>query len=417
MRVLLPLTALAALTACTGKDAVDSTPPDVAWYGEVEDTVIEKCATCHQPGGLGPGDWSTYETAAAGAEAIKVYVENGAMPLAAADPECRSYHGAERMHLTDEETQRIIDWADAGAPAGNPAHSNAPEIPYLHLDDTDTTLEMPLEHTLEVDEGDNEYFCMILDNPFTETRYVTGIDVEVGNREVVHHMLLAVDMNGNAGVGYGTDGTQTAFRCQDPILESDWLLLHAWTPGMEPVEFPDGVGLQVNPGDQLVLQMHYYADHDLPAQTDHSAYKLRTTDHVNTVAEMAAVGPDDFRIPAGADSYSDSESLENDFGRMTLYGAFPHMHLLGSYFSSSIRKMGGSEECLVRGEYDFDHQMTYMFDVPVQFNRRDRLVVECTWNNAADAPNQYNDPPQDIVWGEGSNAEMCYMLFYYSMGQ
>ncbi|MCB9766205.1 MAG: hypothetical protein H6739_40895 [Alphaproteobacteria bacterium] len=414
MRALLPLI---VLVACNGKDGDDSATSGVVWYGDVENTVIEKCATCHQADGIGPGDWSTYETAAAGAEAIKVYVENGAMPLAAADPECRPYHGGERMHLTDAEKQSIIDWVDGGALAGDPANSSAPAIPYLHLDDTDTTLQMPFEHTLEVDEGDNEYFCMILDNPFTETRYVTGIDVEVGNREVVHHMLLAVDMNGDAGVGYGTDGTQTSFRCQDPIVEYDWLLLHAWTPGMEAVEFPEGVGLRVNPGDQIVLQMHYYADADLPAQADRSAYKLRTTDFVETVAEMTAFGPEDFRIPAGAEAHSDSDSLLNSFGSLTLYGAFPHMHLLGSYFDSYVLRQGGEEDCLVRGDYDFDHQMTYMFDEPVAFNRRDRLVVQCTWNNAPDAPNQYNDPPQDIVWGEGSNAEMCYMLFYYSFGQ
>lgn len=408
---------LPLLYACNDKATDDSTPvTGVAWYPDIEPIMAEKCATCHQAGGLGPGDWTDYAAAAANAAAINTYIAANAMPLPAADPECRPYHGHERMHLTDQERADIDAWVQAGAPEGEPGLSTHPEVPVLRLNDTDLTLPMPAAYTLQPDPDGNDYWCMVLDNPFTEPRYITGFDVDVGNRAVVHHMLLAVDSGHNAGIEYGTDGHQQTFQCRDPVVESDWMLLHAWTPGMEPVEMPDGVGLLVQPGDQIVLQMHYFSDPDGPAQTDLSSYRLRTTDSVPTEAFMTAVGPTDILIPANATAHTEHQATRNNFGGpLTIYGAFPHMHLLGTGYEAKVTRSDGSEDCLVRGEYDFDHQMTYMFEEPMVVQEGERLGMQCTWDNSADNPRQYNDPPRPVRFGEGSNQEMCFLLFYYSM--
>lgn len=410
--LLLPL-----LVACKDQAADDSTAStDLRWYPDIEPIMMEKCATCHQAGGLGPGDWTQYASAAAGSAAIKAYVQAGAMPLPAADADCRPYHGHERMHLSDAERDAIIAWADGGAPEGDPAQSTNPQLPVLSLSDTDITLSMPAAYTLAPAQDGNDYWCMVLDNPLTEPRFITGFDVELNNRAVVHHMVLAIDQGGDAGIEYGTDGHQSTFQCRDPIVESDWLLLHAWTPGMEPVEMPEGVGLRLEPDDQIVLQMHYFTDPEGPSQTDLSAYKLRTAESVPTESYMTAFGPQRIVIPPDEPAHTVEASIRNTFGGpLTVYGAFPHMHLLATGYDSKITRQDGSEECLVRGAYDFDHQMTYMFEEPAIIQPNERLSMSCTWDNTADNPRQYNDPPQTVRFGEGSNEEMCFLLFYYSL--
>ena len=411
---------IAALLACNGDNppADDSTSATEGptWYADVEPLVYEKCSACHNEQGVGTGDLTDAEVAQSYASTMAVWVEQGEMPLPAADPSCRPYVAHERMNLSEEEKQLFTDWAEAGAPLGDEAdRAEGLSIPVTTLQDTDTTVSMTHAHPLELAEDGNEYYCQVVENPFTETTYITGIDVELGVPEVVHHIVFAIDMGGDAGIEYGTDGTQQEFQCRDPVVESDWLLLHAWTPGMEPVEFPDGQGLKVEPGQQLVMQMHYFGDPANPP-TDLSSYKLRTTDTIERPVEMAAIGPTNFIIEAGDAEATASDGLRNNFGvDFEILGAFPHMHLLGSHFSSWIIKDDGSEECVLDGEYDFDHQMTYMFEEPALFEDGDRLRFQCTWDNTADNPDQYNDPPQDVTYGEGTNEEMCFLLFYYSI--
>ncbi len=61
----------------------------------------------------------------------------------------------------------------------------------------------------------------MLDNPLTDTAYITGFDLELDNAPVVHHTLLIRDHGKNAGVGYGVTDTSAGFDCRDPILELD----------------------------------------------------------------------------------------------------------------------------------------------------------------------------------------------------
>jgi hypothetical protein len=408
---------LIAALACSGTDPVDSTPATdgPTWYADVEPLVYEKCSACHNAQGVGTGDLTDPGVAVSYASTMKVWVEQGEMPLPVSDPTCRTYVGHERMNLTEDEVALIGAWADAGAPLGDEAdRAQGLEVPLVQLQDTDVTIPMIREHELDLAEDGNEYYCQVVDNPFTETTYITGIDVDLGVPEVVHHMILAIDQGGNAGIEYGTDGDTDEFQCRTPVVESDWLLVHAWTPGMEPVEFAEGQGFRVEPGQQLVLQMHYFGDPANPP-TDLSAYKLRTTDTVDRPVEMAAIGPTGFTIPAGDNSFTAADGLRNSYGvDFEILGAFPHMHLLGSHFSSWINKADDSEDCLLDGRYDFDHQMTYMFEEPALLADGERLRFECTWDNSSDNPEQYNDPPQDVHYGEGTTEEMCFLLFYYS---
>ena len=90
------------------------------------------------------------------------------------------------------------------------------------------------------------------------------------------------------------------------------------------------------------------------------------------------------------------------------------MHLLGKSMRSWIGKSGEEDVCLIGGGYDFGAQMTYMFKEPAIWPQGSNLNVECTWDNSAESPYQYNDPPQNVTFGEGSDEEMCFALFYYA---
>ncbi|AUX47720.1 uncharacterized protein SOCE26_092440 [Sorangium cellulosum] len=55
-----------------------------------------------------------------------------------------------------------------------------------------------------------------------------------------------------------------------------------------------------------------------------------------------------------------------------------------------------------------------MFDEPLRWGTGDRFVAECTWDNTAASGGQFQRPPRDVPWGEGTNQEMCFMVAHLS---
>lgn len=396
-------------------DSADSAAPDegVTWYGDVEPLVQRSCSACHGPDGVAGVDLTDPGVAAARASAMAAYVSSGLMPPPAADPGCRPYVGSDRWNLSPEDVATFQAWAEAEAPLGDPASAPEAEVWAGGIEDPDLVLSMPFSHVVAPDRDGNEYFCMILDNPLTEPVWIAGLDVALGNAAVVHHMLLSVDLGGDAGAAYGAEDPSQGFDCRDPIMEDDWLPVHAWAPGMETTWFPEGVGVPLNPGDQIVLQMHYFSpDHN--TTPDLSSYKLKLTDAALRDVEMWPIGPEGFTIPAGEPAHTEQGKLRNRWGDLTIYGTFPHMHLLGTGYRSWLADKDGAESCLTEGSYDFDHQAFYMYEEPVAWPQGSTFYGECTWDNSTSNSSQYNDPPQDVRWGEGTNEEMCYFLMYAS---
>lgn len=406
---------LLLLTACGG-EAAKTVDPEIAWYGDQEPVVQRVCGNCHLAGGVGPGNFTTYEGFLPYAEIARLYVEEGVMPPPVSDPECHEYAGSDSLNLTAAERERFLAWIDAGAPAGDEADSVGAFEPLLGpLQDTDLILELPVEHTITPDEGGNQYRCFVLDHVPAEDFSVTAFDVRLDNPEVVHHMILFVDPNNDAGEGYGVEPGTTSFDCADPIMESDWEPLHAWAPGMPPTILADDHGLKIEEGEQLVMQMHYFVEDDEP-HTDRSAYALRTTTEPVKEILMFPGAMTDFAIPPGdpAYTYEQGWGFDLDFD-VAIHGVFPHMHRLGTRYETGIDKADGTTQCIVRGAWDFDHQMSYMFEEPVIVENGDRLYGSCTWDNSADNPEQLHDPPKTITWGEGTDDEMCVFLSYVSI--
>jgi hypothetical protein len=184
---------------------------------------------------------------------------------------------------------------------------------------------------------------------------------------------------------------------------------------MAPVDFGDE-GMKVEPGDQIILQMHYFQSGSAEQQ-DQSAYALKTTESVNRQVMMYPYGPTDFKIPAGEEAHSATAEMTNPYADLRILGVFPHMHWLGTGYASTISNTDGEQvACLAQADrYDFDFQSTFMFKEPVVWKLGDTVHTTCTWDNSEDNPNQFNDPPEDIGFGEGTNEEMCFFLYYFTL--
>jgi len=404
---------LGLLMGCgaSGEESPTPTPsptpaPAVTWHKDIKPMVDQVCARCHVEGGVAPSQFSDYATASARAATLSAYVTSGYMPPRSADPTCRDYQYSERMSLSDEQRQLFATWAELGAPEGNPATAPAPVEYEDMLLDADKEVTLPRVHYPTFDASGNQYACYVVDPGRVDPTYLTAFDAKVDRGEIVHHLVL---YKGNFPEGQTPTDLSQGWDCMSG-QSGDWTMLAAWAPGGGPVVLKEGLGIKLEPTEMLVLQMHYYNSFDGADQIgDQSGYRLRTEPMVDHELYYLAFGPSDFYIPAENPNYSSTTSftMPPGYGNLTVYGVFPHMHLLGTHYHYGLVSRGKSS-CVLDGPWDFHNQQTYMFREPVVLSPGDTAQFTCTWDNSSANPNQVNDPPVNITYGERTQEEMCF---------
>jgi hypothetical protein len=100
-----------------GTTALAAPYVDVTFYKDVLPILRKNCQSCHRPGEIAPVSFLTYESTQPWAHAIRKAVLSERMPPQFTDG--RFGHLA-NGGLTKADVQTLVEWADAGAPAGDP---------------------------------------------------------------------------------------------------------------------------------------------------------------------------------------------------------------------------------------------------------------------------------------------------------
>lgn len=421
---LLLLLTLPLAPACGSDDAAgdpDATPTGPTYYADIKPLVDARCAGCHYQGGIAPFALETYADVSTHAGVAKLAIDDGLMPPWPPDDQCNQYLGD--RSLSADEKALFQQWIDAGTPAGDPADEGAP-LPdnSPRMSRVDATLPMAEPYTPTISPDDYRCFLIPWPSDYTTTKYVTGFRAVPGNDKVVHHVIAFLatpdqvqtyrDLDAaEAGPGYtcfgGTGG---------PARE--WL--GGWAPGSLGADLPDGVGIAVQPGSMVILQVHYNLIAPDP-DPDQTSIELKVDD---TVTQEATVQPwanpnwlsgDNMLIPAGDSDVEHNWQLDPTLlsgGKsLTIHTVGLHMHRLGHTARLSIERADGSSDCLLDiGNWDFDWQGSYALKTPVQIDSGDALRLECHWDNSPEnQPIVGGSPqvPRDVTWGEGTSDEMC----------
>ncbi|MBX2973521.1 MAG: cytochrome c [Flavobacteriales bacterium] len=85
-------------------DPGDATAPGY-WASNIEPIITARCANCHYPGGLAPGDLRQYAT-------VRTMVDNGSFNQMVFVSRSMPQGGA----LSSCDMQKLRAWVDAGAP-------------------------------------------------------------------------------------------------------------------------------------------------------------------------------------------------------------------------------------------------------------------------------------------------------------
>jgi len=403
---------LAAFGCILRQPAAHVASSQITYARDVAPILARSCETCHRAGQIGPMPLTNYVQAAAWRTDIKHYTESRQMPPWKADPGAGDFQDSRR--LSNHDVAILAKWADAGAPEGDP--KNIPAPPHFRdgwpLGQPDLVLQPSRPYHLEAD-GSDVYRCYVIPTDFTHDRYVSAVDVQPGNRSIVHHVIAFID---GSGASANLDGheKEPGYTSFGGVGFTPTGSLGGWAPGMTAHALPNGVATEVPAGARIVLQVHYHKDGK--PETDFSRIGLyfAKTEVQKTLHIIPIIHGLD--IPAGDSHYTVTTLGVPSPVDFHLLAVTPHMHLLGRAMKLTALLPSGQKVPLISvSDWDFNWQATYFYKKPIAFPKGTRVEMTATYDNSAHNPRNPNSPPKTTTWGEQTTDEMCIAFLHYTL--
>lgn len=393
----------------------ENQPIPVSWNGRVKPIFEKSCVPCHTATGVGPVKLTSYTEIYGMATKISALVTTRTMPPWQAE-DIGKFHDDPSLSLSDIQTLDL--WFKRGMPIGG----NAPEpvtIPSSsaktwEMGEPSTEIKMQSPY-ITPGSGKDHYRCFVFKNITDRDRWMNGIAFQPGATQAVHHVSAFIDTSGAArkmddadpGAGYTnpTPGNGPGFK--------DYYVIGGWTPGHKPRRLPPGSGIPIPKGADLVVEVHYHLTGK--QETDSTTTGLYFTDApVDKRYRVGDVGTYNIAIKANdPKGKADASAVINS--NVSIHSITPHLHLLGRTMKVTAELPSGELITVINiRKWDFRWQPSYRFLKPLQLPRGTRVDVIATYDNTSTNLDNPHTPPRDIVWGEGTDEEMCSVFFGYT---
>jgi mono/diheme cytochrome c family protein len=408
MKRLGDLTALSGVLALATLLARPATAADVTFNKDVLPILQKNCQTCHRPGEVAPMSLIAYRDARPWAKAIKAAVLAGKMPPWQVEPRYdHMFSNVDR--LSEAERTTLASWADGGAPEGE-----ATDRPPMTFTDgwnikPDMVVEMPTGFAVPAS-GTIEYQYMLVKANFPEDVWVKAAEMRPGNSKVVHHGEVWVLPPGSRWMASAVPGVSYPQSQMPKQGQDDIDILGKFNPGLGAQDFEFGDSAKFVPkGSDLVFEIHYTAA-GTPV-TDRTKVGLVFAKGPHQTRYFTSYGPTarNLVIPAGDDN-AEVVSEVTATTNLRLVYAQPHMHLRGKDYEMRAILPNGQSQTLFRSTWDFNWQLGYVFNQPIDLPKGTRLIGISHFDNSP--ANKFNpDPSKEVRWGLQNWEEMsnCFI--------
>ncbi len=405
-----PLVAATEAPGCA-LDVPGGKPPvtDVTYHGRISRIVERHCVECHRDGGAGPFALDSYDDLVAHAAMIREVIDRGTMPpwFAAPTPpddETGRVHTpwANDRSLAAADKRDLLEWLSGGRPAGNPGDALKPRVypAGWQIGTPDAVFEFAEPVAVKAT-GVMPYQNVIVETNLPEDRWVKAIEVQPGDRNVVHHALIHL-------AGADEQGSDP----RDAAAEERGGFWGEYVPGQNTLVYPDGFAKRLPKGSRLRFQMHYTPNGT--ATTDRTRvgviYAKEPPQHEVRVSGIVNAR---ISIPPGAANHREEASLRLPFDA-TIMGFLPHLHVRGKACRYDLVRGDGARTTLLDiPRYDFNWQLLYRLHEPLALAAGDTLVFTAWYDNSAGNPAN-PDPTKTVRWGPQTYDEMHlgYVEYY-----
>ncbi|MBS2016598.1 MAG: hypothetical protein JST00_27185 [Deltaproteobacteria bacterium] len=463
------------VVACGGSEAAAPESPVVAgssgtsggnvstvtFHRDVEPILQKSCQSCHVAGGIAPFPLVSYADAKPQAASIVDMTQQRIMPPWGAHDtaDCKPTRPwKDDLRLSEAELATLDAWSKAGAPEGDPKDA-PPPLAKVGRDLAGAQLALKSETGYAMSASSDQLRCFVLDPKLAKEVYVNAMQVVPERPEVVHHVLVFADPKGESRALADANGQ---YECFGGTKVSGATLMTAWAPGSVANELPADVGMPLEAGSLVVMQVHYHSAPGASAPADRTTVQLRYTEtapkrlaYTQLVGNFRGtlpaglggleIGPNDgaeprFEIPPNVKDHTETMKLVmpptlrgKPVSTFKLLSTGGHMHYVGVKEEVKLTRSapsaagGPAEECLLSiPRWDFDWQRGYTYGVPVDqlptVAPGDVLRVKCTYDNTMGNPKMGRalkesglTSPQIVTLGESTLDEMCLasLVFVY----
>jgi tetratricopeptide (TPR) repeat protein/mono/diheme cytochrome c family protein len=379
-------------------------PGSLTFTRDIAPIVFQECAGCHRPGASGPFSLLTFSDAKKRAKQIAEVTASRQMPPWLPDQGRGELVGA--RVLSADQIGLIQQWVAEGAIEGTA--TDLPALPKWtdgwHLGTPDVIVKLTNAYTLGAD-GRDVYRMFVLPIPTTARRFVRGVELHPGSK-TVHHAFLRIDRTKQSRrLDEEDDGP--GFTAMNPPVSAITPGGHflGWQPGRLPTFVPEGLAWTLEPGSDLVVQMHLQPS-GKPEQVQPEVGFYFTDRAPTNTPFKVGLSSFDIDIPAGATNYviRDEYTLPID---AEVLAVLPHAHYLGKDLQGFATLPDGTTKSLLRiRQWDFNWQGDYRFVTPIFLPKGTRLALQFSYDNSAGNPRNPSQPPKPVKYGVQSTDEM-----------
>ncbi|MFO1021805.1 MAG: redoxin domain-containing protein [Planctomycetales bacterium] len=382
----------------------------VTYTRDIAPILNAHCVECHRPGEVAPFSLMSYQDAAKRAQGLSRVTERKLMPPWRAEEHYG--HFMDERRLTEKQIALISSWAKTGAVEGDAA--DLPTPPQFtsgwRLGEPDLVVEVEAPFTVPAD-GPDIFQHFAIPSHVLKNEMIVGLEFRPGNPAVVHHALVFLDTSGRARAR-DAETPEPGWKTSGSIDVGITSMLGVWTPGMTPRFFPQDVGIPMDKGADVVIQLHLHPTGKV--ETDRSKVALYFAK--KPVAKVMSrnpllMGSVALEIPPGEKRYKASTKVTLPTG-ITLTSIFPHMHLIGKEMKATAFLPDGKEQPLMWiKDWNFYWQDSYVYKDPLHLPEGTRIEVVAYYDNSKENPFNPQSPPKTVLFGNDTTNEMCFALF------
>lgn len=384
----------------------------VTYTKDVAPILFRYCASCHRPGEAAPFSLLTYNDARKHADQMAVVTGKRFMPPWPPEPGFGDFADAKR--LTDAQIATLATWVKSGTPEGDPA--DLPAAPHFvegwQLGQPDLVLHLRQPYQLPA-AGEDVFRNFVIPVDLKETKYIRAMELRPGNKRVVHHANLIVDHARMLRARDGQDG-KPGFPGMDVETEvsgefdpdSHFLF---WKPGSPPQEEPDDMGWKLDPGSDLIVNLHLQPT-GKPESVEVAVglyFANQPPKRFPMLVQLEHDGALD--IPPGAAHFFVTDHLKLPVA-VDLLAIYPHAHYLGKQIDAWAQLPDGSRRALLKiNDWDINWQATYTYREPISLPAGTMVEMRITYDNTDQNPRNPTRPPKRVHGGNRSIDEMGHV--------
>ena len=401
---------IVALFAVQGSLAAQEKLRDVTFNRDVAPIIFKNCSMCHRPGESGPFPLLSYEDVKSHARQIVTVTRTRFMPPWLPVPS--DFKFADQRGLTPEQIATTAKWVEQGTREGNPRDlPPKPKFtPGWQLGEPDLILKAEKPYMLPAN-GSDQYWNFVLPVRISKTRWVKAVEIRPADKRLVHHANMLVDRTESArhleterGSGFG--GMELSLESESFDPDSHFLF---WKPGSIPYVEPDGMALRVDPGTDMVLNLHLQpSGKEEPIQPSVGLY---FTDKPATLHPMLLQIQNDraLDIPPGDAHFvvKSDLTLPVDVEVLAIY---PHAHYLGKDLTARATLPDGTTKTLIHiPHWDLKWQGVFRYAEPVRLPKGTKIEMEYVYDNSEDNVANPSYPPKRVTSGNRATDEMSHL--------